>query len=113
MSSEQPNNSQSGPEPKKSNTALIVIIVLAVLTIPVLCICGLAGGVAFLQSRQAESILHERSIDSGRAIDGVPTDSPIELVPPVKAVPPPIEAAPPVKPAPTEKLQSGDEASSK
>ena len=112
MSSQQPNNSLSGPEPKKSNTTLIVIIALAVVTIPVLCICG-GAAVSFFWALQMERDIHIEQIQNEQPINVVPSDIPTELVPPVRAVPPPIEAAPTVESAPKEESQSGDEASTK
>ena len=58
MSSEQPYESPSGLEPKKSNTVLIVVIVLVVLTISALCVCGGVAGFLFwtlrVESNQRE-----------------------------------------------------------
>jgi len=62
MSSEQPYKSPNGQEPKKSKTALIVIIVLAVLAIPVVCIFGLAA-VIFFNAVRLESIQNEPFIE--------------------------------------------------
>ena len=106
MSSRQPDESPSVPEPKKSNTALIVIIVLAVLTIPALCICSGVVGIMLLWSTEGSYPLE-------RIIKVAPLDPSIELVPEEKTVPPPIEAVPPVKSAPEEKPLSGDEATNK
>ena len=108
MSSRQPNNSPNGPEPKKSNTALIVIIVLAVVTLPVLCICG---GAVFMFGYA--NIQNEQRLFDESTFDVVPMEPSIELVPPVKAVPLPIETVPPVESAPTEEPRSSDEASTK
>jgi hypothetical protein len=75
MSSEQPYKSPDGLEPKKSNTVLIVIVVLVVLTIPALCLCG---GAAFFWTVR---------VDSGQDEPFVEFDS-VDSVPPIEAVPP-------------------------
>jgi hypothetical protein len=98
MSSEDPYKSPSGHEPKKSNTALIVIIVLAVLTIPALCLCG--GAAVYVWTVPAE-----RSIQ----ID-LPDES--EAVPITDTVPP-IEAVPPIQLAPGDEPPSGDDSTTK
>jgi len=103
MSSEDPYKRPSEHEPKKSNTALIVIIVLAVLTIPALCICGGAAAWLFLAVR-VESLQNEPPFVDGPIIEIPPTEPPAEIEPM-----PPIEAGPLIVPAPQIEPAAGDE----
>ncbi len=62
MSSGQPHGSPSGPEPRESNTAVIVIVVLVVLMFLGLCICG--GVAALFWTLRAESTQQQPVIEA-------------------------------------------------
>ena len=80
MSSEQPYKSPDGLEPKKSNTVLIVVIVLAVLAIPALCLCG--GGAAWLfLAVPVESGIQIDLPAEAEAVPMTETNPPIQLGP--------------------------------
>jgi hypothetical protein len=107
MSSEEPYKPPGTHEPKKSNTALLVIVVLLVLTIPALCICGGAAAWFFLAIPVERNVQFE-SPDEAERVPMTDTVSPIERAPPLQPAPGD-EAVPSNEPDGKTTLAGGDD----